>query len=145
MRLRGKVAVVTGGGTGIGKGVSKRRALEGARLEMVAFDALSSAFDQKRAKNVGGFTAAREVTKSLSEGGASAIAIECDVTNKGQVASVISGMVAHFGKIDLVGHCASVIAAKKVADLTEEDGDSIMTTNAKGTFLFERTRQVSKC
>jgi NAD(P)-dependent dehydrogenase (short-subunit alcohol dehydrogenase family) len=85
------------------------------------------------------------VTNSLSEGGASAIPIECDVTIKDQVASMISGMVAHFGRIDLVGYCASVIAAKKVADLTEEDGDSIMTTNAKGTFLFERTRQISKC
>ena len=138
MRLQGKVAAVTGGGTGIGKGVSQRLALEGARLAIVGADVLSSAFNQKGAKNVGGFTAARELAKSLSEGGVSAIAIECDVTQKNQVESMINGIVAHFGRIDLVVHCAGVITAKKVVDLTEEDWDSVMTTNAKGTFLVDQ-------
>jgi meso-butanediol dehydrogenase/(S,S)-butanediol dehydrogenase/diacetyl reductase len=138
MRLQGKVALVTGGGTGIGKGVAKRLAQEGAVLAIGGVEVLSSAFNQNGAKNVGGFTAAKELVNSLSEECVNAIAIECDVTNKGQVESMISETAAHFGRLDLVVHCAGVITAKKVADLTEEDWDSIMTTNAKGTFLVNQ-------
>jgi meso-butanediol dehydrogenase/(S,S)-butanediol dehydrogenase/diacetyl reductase len=138
MRLQGKVALVTGGGTGIGKGISKRLAQEGAKLAIAGIDMVSSAFNQTGTTNMGGYTAAKELAKSLSQDGVSAIAIECDVTKKSQVELMINKTVAHFGRVDLVVHCAGAITAKKVADLTEEDWDVIMDTNAKGTFLVDQ-------
>lgn len=118
--------------------LSWRLAREGAQLAIVGIGVISSIFNQNRAKNVGGYTAAKELAKSLSKEGVGAIAIECDVTNKGHVESMINETAAHFGRVDLVVRCAGVITAKKVADLTAEDWDSIMTTNAKGTFLVDQ-------
>ncbi|MGA3328629.1 MAG: SDR family NAD(P)-dependent oxidoreductase [Terriglobia bacterium] len=138
MRLQGKVAIVTGGGTGIGAGVSKRLAKEGARLVIVGVDFLASACNQYQTKNIGGYTAAKELAQSLSKEGVSAIAIGADVTNKAQVESMVNKAVAHFGRVDLLVHCAGVITFRNVADLTEEDWDSIMITNAKGTFLVNQ-------
>jgi len=138
MRLQGKVAIVTGGGTGIGKGVSKRLAREGAKLAIAGADFVASALNQNQTKNLGGYTAAKELAQALSKEGVSAIALEADVTNKAQVESMIHAALAHFGRVDLLVHCAGVITVRNVAELTEEDWDSNMITNAKGTFLVNQ-------
>lgn len=136
--LEGKVALVTGGGTGIGKGVVDRLSREGAKVVVSGVDLIDSTHNQYGAKNVGGFSAAKQVAAEMSARGGEAIALEADVTNAKQVQELVTATVAQYGRLDLLVHCAGVITSKPVAELLEADWDSIMDTNAKGTFLINQ-------
>lgn len=135
MKLQGKVALVTGGGTGIGKGVVELLAGEGASIAIAAADRIESGANQYGSKNIGGYTAAKAVAEGLKKKRMDAIAIEADVTNAASVQKMIDKTVETFGKLDILVNAAGVITCKNVLDLTEDDWDSIMRTNAKGTFL----------
>jgi len=135
MELKGKVALVTGGGTGIGKGVVELLAREGASIAIAAADIVKTSANQYGSKNIGGYTAAKAVVEDLRKKGINAIAIETDVTDSNSVQKMIDKTVETFGKLDILVNVAGVITCKNVIDLTEDDWDSIMTTNAKGTFL----------
>ncbi len=137
-QLADKVAIVTGGGTGIGKGIAKRLHSEGATVVVNGIDSVRTVSNQYRTKNLGGFTAAQEVAADLSELGGEASAIEADVTDQAQVDMLIKKTVQAYGRVDLLVHCAGIITSKPVVELTQDDWDSIMTTNAKGTFLMNQ-------
>jgi len=146
MELKGKVALVTGGGTGIGKGVVELLAREGASIAIAAADIVKISANQYGSKNIGGYTAAKAVVEDLRKKGINAIAIETDVTDSNSVQKMIDKTVETFGKLDILVNVAGVITCKNVIDLTEDDWDSIMTTNAKGTFLTnkEAVKQMKK-
>ena len=76
--------------------------------------------------------------EKLQAKGVEAIAIEADVTDAKQVENMVAKTVETYGRLDILVHAAGVIVSKTVADTTEEDWDSIMTTNLKGTFLVNK-------
>ncbi|WP_208539111.1 SDR family NAD(P)-dependent oxidoreductase [Algihabitans albus] len=130
--LQGKVALVTGGGTGIGKGIAERFHGLGMKVVLAGLDQAQDTANQYFGRNMGGYTAARQLADSLGDG---AIALDTDVTDAGQVAAMTAATVESFGRIDVLVNGAGVITAKPVEDLSEADWDSVVGVNAKGTFL----------
>jgi meso-butanediol dehydrogenase/(S,S)-butanediol dehydrogenase/diacetyl reductase len=119
MKLEGKVALVTGGGRGIGRGIVMRLAEAGADVA-VADLILENA--QKVAEEV----------KTL---GRKASAIQADVSQWDQVKAMVKQAVDQLGKLDIAVNNAGVINIKPVEELTPEDWDFVNNVNAKGVFL----------
>lgn len=115
-----RVAVVTGAARGIGKAVAERIAREGVKI--VASDVLD----------------AGETVQSILNEGGEALFISCDVTDAEQAGNLIERTAREFGRIDILVHCAGVIAVSPVHQLDEAEWDHVMGVNAKGTFLTNR-------
>ena len=118
-RLAGKVALVTGAGSGIGKETALRFAAEGARV---------AAADLK------GDTA--RATAALI--GGDALGLELDVTSAASIAAGLETLLAHFGGIDVVVNNAGVTIVGSIMDLTEEQWDRELDTNLKSIFLVSK-------
>ncbi len=116
--LNGKVAVVTGGGSGIGSGICRALAAEGARLVVADVDAAR----------------AEEIATSLREQGASARAEAVDVSDLGSVAQLAEVTLSEFGAVDVVCNNAGVYVGGSVRDLTPDDWRWVMSVNLDGVF-----------
>lgn len=119
MRLKDKVAVVTGAAAGIGLACAQRLASEGAKV------VLSDVSVEK----------GEQAAEALQETGADAIFIACDVGDKAQVDALIAGAVAAFGRLDCVIANAGIVHACDFLDLEEDDFDRVLRVNLKGVFL----------
>ena len=122
-RFSGKVAFVTGAGTGIGKSIAKRLASEGARIVVADLNpdwANSSA---------------EEISK---DNHSETLAKKMDVTSAEEVESVIGEVWKSFGPIDFLVNNAGVSTMNRVVDLSEKEWDFNMNVNAKGVFLVSR-------
>lgn len=131
----GKVALITGGGTGIGKGIALRFARAGMKLALAGLENAPSADNQYGSNRIGGFSAAQAVAADI---GSNAIAIEADVADAESVAAMFARTVEQFGRVDVVVNAAGVVTARPIAELGEAEWDNIMDVNAKGTFLVSR-------
>jgi NAD(P)-dependent dehydrogenase (short-subunit alcohol dehydrogenase family) len=114
-----KIAIVTGGGGGIGGAVAERFAREGAKLAVADIDA-----------NVAQTQAAR-----LADKGADAIALTADVTKKEFVHGMVQAALDRWGRIDILVNVAGGADRKPVADMTAADWDHIVEMNLKSVFL----------
>lgn len=119
MRLKNKVAIVTGAAGGIGLACAQRLAAEGAKV------VLSDLSVEK----------GEQAAESIQESGADALFIACDVGEKAQVDALIAGTVAAFGRVDCVVANAGIVHACEFLDLEEEDFDRVLRVNLKGVFL----------
>ena len=123
MELKGRVAIVTGGGTGIGRAVCVRLAKAGAAGVVVNYSR-----SEADAKN----TVA--VVESL---GAQAIAHKADISDESQVLAMVADAVKRFGRLDVLVNNAGTtqfIPHADLAALTDEVWDEILSVNVKGTF-----------
>jgi NAD(P)-dependent dehydrogenase (short-subunit alcohol dehydrogenase family) len=119
-KLAGKIALVTGGGGGIGRATSLAYAREGAKVAVVDVNGL----------------AARDVAEAVASLGGEAIGIETDVSRDDQVAAMVEKVVAHFGRLDIAFNNAGIdIEHEPLAKTTEETFDKLMSVNVKGVFL----------
>lgn len=112
--LAGKVAVVTGGAAGIGRGIVE--SLREAGAEVVIAD-LNVEGAQKTAEEVG------------------ASAIKLDVTNREQVREAFARVVADHGSLDIVASNAGVYPQSSLDEMTDEDWDKMLTINTKSVFV----------
>ena len=120
MNLQGKVAIVTGADSGIGKAIAHRFARDGAN---VVVDYGSKA-DQ-----------AHEVVAALEAIGAKAFAIQCDVSDPEQVETLISETVEKFGRLDILVNNAGIEKKSKFVDMPEADWHEIIAVNLTGPVL----------
>ena len=120
INLRDKVAIVTGGGRGIGRVIARTFAQEGARVAIVDFkqDLLDDA------------------TAEWEKAGWDGLRVNADVRDKAQVKAAVDAIVAKYGRVDILVNDAGVASGTRVAELAEEVWDANFDTNAKGTFLM---------
>jgi NAD(P)-dependent dehydrogenase (short-subunit alcohol dehydrogenase family) len=118
-RLKGKVAIVTGGGAGIGGGISRVFAREGASVAIAEIDPV-----------IGENTAA----KIRADGGI-ALFVETDVSKDNSIRTMIDRTAAEFGGIDVLVNNAGVGIGKTAEQSSVEEWELIMNINARGTFL----------
>jgi 3-oxoacyl-[acyl-carrier protein] reductase len=118
-RLKGKVAIVTGAGRGIGEGVARRFAREGAAV--VAAQRTYSEVE-------------RVVDTIVQEGG-SAIPIETDVRDEQRVRNLIDTTLENYGRLDVLCNNAGVGLLRTVVESTMEEYDYVMEPNLRGVFL----------
>jgi NAD(P)-dependent dehydrogenase (short-subunit alcohol dehydrogenase family) len=122
-RLAGKVAVITGAGSGIGRAVSLLFAEEGASVVVVDI------FGDR----------AEETAGQINSNGGTAIAFEANVAVESEIAAAIDEAVSRFSKLDILHNNAGVgqpgSGSVPFEEVTEEDWDHVMNVNLKGVFF----------
>jgi NAD(P)-dependent dehydrogenase (short-subunit alcohol dehydrogenase family) len=125
--LKGKVAVVTGAGHGIGRGEALELASEGARV--VVNDLGGSVTGEGADKRP-----AEEVAELIRSRGGDAVANYDDVSDWAGAADLIRQAVEAFGRLDVVVNNAGIVRDRMLFSLTEQDWDSVLRVHLKGTF-----------
>jgi meso-butanediol dehydrogenase/(S,S)-butanediol dehydrogenase/diacetyl reductase len=121
IKLDGKVAIVTGSGRGIGRGIAMRLAADGAAV--VVSDIL--------------FDNAQKVVGEIEAAGGTAMAIKTDVTKQAECEDLVAKAVEKYGKLDIMVANAGIGIVKVSLDHTEEDWDKTMAVNVKGVFFCD--------
>ncbi len=119
MRLKDRVAVVTGAGRGIGRGIAAEFAREGARVVIAEVDKAT----------------ARDAQAQLAAAGGTARAIPCDVATEDDIRRLITETEEAFGGIDVLVNNAAVGVYKSLTEATAEDFDRAVAVNLRGVFL----------
>src|SRR3984893_14584525 len=122
VRFDGKVALVTGGGRGIGAATCEVFARDGASLAVCDMDEAP----------------AQDVAGPLGERG---LASACDVTSREQVESAVQRTVDRFGRLDILVCCAGITRDNLVHKMSDDDWDGVIDTHLKGSFLCAQAAQ----
>lgn len=119
MRLEGKVAIVTGAGSGIGAASAKLFAKEGAKV--VVADWIEEGGNQ--------------TVSEIKTAGGEAIFVKTDVSKAADIDALVSKCVEAFGKLDILYNNAGVVSQGKIEATTEEDWQKVIDVDLKGVFL----------
>ena len=122
MKLKDKVAIVTGSGKGIGEGIARVFSQEGAIVVVAC-----------RTESEG-----NKVADELGQKEGRALYIRTDVSNSKSIFNMIETTVDKFGKIDVLVNNAGYHLPKNIIDTSEEEWDSIIDTNLKSTFFCSK-------
>ena len=118
--LKERVALVTGGGRGIGRGIAEALAAQGARVVVAA--RTRSELD--------------EAVAAIEADGNAARAVEMDVSDLASIREGVEAALAHYGRIDILVNNAGINIVNPIEDVTEEDYDRIMDVDLKGIFFL---------
>lgn len=118
-RLKDKVAVITGSGSGLGEGIARLYAEEGARLVV-----------SNRSEEGG-----RAVTEDLLNQGVEAIFLKADVSIESDCRALIDGAAEHFGQIDILVNTVGWSARGTIEDTSVEKWDAVFATNVRSSFI----------
>jgi NAD(P)-dependent dehydrogenase (short-subunit alcohol dehydrogenase family) len=121
-RFTGKIALVTGAGSGIGKGVALRLAREGANVAVADI-------------NQAGIDA---VAKEVSALGVKAAAFKLDISRLTEITAVVEKTVQEFGRIDIFVNSAGIVQSNNFTEVTEEIWDRVIDINQKGTAFLNQ-------
>ena len=118
MPLHGRIAVITGGASGIGLAITQRLAQNGARVAVFDVD----------------YASAERLVERLQADGSSALAVKVDVSDRRQVDAAAREVRDKLGLIQVLVNCAGIEAFEPFQSITEASWDRIMSVNLKGTF-----------
>jgi NAD(P)-dependent dehydrogenase (short-subunit alcohol dehydrogenase family) len=116
MDFEGRVAVVTGGGNGIGSGICRALAAEGVRVAVSDVDE----------------SAASRVATSIRDGGGTAIAVRTDVSRRAEVEALAATTRSELGGVDIVCNNAGVLVGGPMLETTEDDWQWLLSVNLMG-------------
>lgn len=122
MRLAGKVAIVTGGGGGIGAATAEAFAAEGARVVVVDING----------------EAAQAVADRITEAGGVAIGVTADVSSEADIKAVVAAAVETYGGVHVVFNNAGIIVRTTVEETAVEQWDRVFAVNVRSIFLMCR-------
>lgn len=120
--IRGKVAVITGGASGIGLAAAATLARFGAKVAILDIN-----------EEQGRFAAA-----GINAAGGEAVSFRCDVTSAAQCQETVAAVKETFGRVDILFNNAGVIRRKTVVETEERDWDLVMDVTLKGAFLLSK-------
>ena len=121
-RLEGKVALVTGAGSGIGRAVALRLAQEGARVFCVDLHAESL----------------EQTCEAVLSSGGTALARRCDVSSEADVRASVAAAAAAWGRLDHLSNMAGILRFDHFHEIELDDFRRVIEVNLYGTFLFCR-------
>ncbi|MGI6650010.1 MAG: SDR family NAD(P)-dependent oxidoreductase [Bacillota bacterium] len=119
MKLADKVAIITGGATGIGRTTALLFAQEGARVVVADYNAEQG----------------RKTVEEIQQGGGSSLFVQVDVSSGTQVQKMVEETVRHFGTVDILFNNAGIGTQGSVVELAEEEWDRVININLKGIYL----------
>ena len=122
MRLKDKVALVTGAGAGIGKAIAETFAKEGAKVVVNDLNA----------------DTAQAVADGINKGGGAAASVQADVSKEADAVKIVKFTVDTYGRLDVLVNNAGIELIKPTHELTEQDWDAVMNVNLKGCFLVSK-------
>ena len=117
-RLDGKTAIVTGGGSGIGRAIASLFGKQGAEVCILDYDE----------------TAATNVADEIKSNGGRAHGIKCDVSNHELVHSIVQAIIKNFSYVDILVNNAGVAHIGTAENTKEEDFDRLFNVNVKGVY-----------
>jgi NAD(P)-dependent dehydrogenase (short-subunit alcohol dehydrogenase family) len=121
-RLKEKVAIITGGGTGIGRAIALACGREGAKVAVLG-----------RRRDV-----LAQVAKELAQTGAAGMAVTCDISKSDDTRGAVEQVEEEFGGIHVLVNNAGALSVSTVETIAEEEWDRVIQTNLKGPFLMSR-------
>lgn len=127
VNLKDRVAIVTGGGQGIGAATAQRLADAGAAVAVV---------DLVEAN-------AKAVATKISDDGGVAVGVACDVSQEDQVAAAVEQTVSDLGPVGILVNNAGVLRDNLLFKMSVDDWSTVIDTHLRGTFLFTRAAQAS--
>jgi len=119
MRLKDKVAAVTGGGQGIGRAIALALGREGANVVVADLD----------------LEAAGQAVREIEAGEGRALAVRADVTRPADAAAIVQAAVEAFGRLDILVNNAGIYPSADIVDIDAAQWDLVLAVNLKGTFL----------
>jgi hypothetical protein len=122
MRFNGEVAIVTGASKGIGVGIAKVLANDGAKVVVVA-------------RNEEG---GQKTVNEIRQAGGDAFFVKADIADEEQVKAMVQAVLKHYGRIDILVNNAGLGVYKSISDATSEDWDRCMNVDMKGVFLCSK-------
>ena len=122
MKFKGKVAVITGGSSGIGKSIAEVLSTEGANIIIADINI----------KN------ATEIVNKIVGLGIKSFAMKTDVSKSYDVEALFETTLKNFGRVDFLINSAGVCPVQTFEEISERDWDFVMNTNLKGTFLCSK-------
>ncbi len=122
LSLESKVAMVTGGASGIGRGISIRLAEMGAFVAVLDIDE----------------TKGRASAADIEANGGAAAFLNCDVRRAAECRRAVKLMIEEAGNIDILCNCAGIAIRKDIVDLTEDEWDLALDVTLKGIYLLSR-------
>src|SRR5215208_7107446 len=123
LRLAGKVTIVTGSSSGIGKAIALRFGAEGAKVVVTA-------------RRIG---LCERTVDQITKAGGEAWAVQTDVTDERQVRQLVEQTVTRYGRLDVLVNNAGMVAGGPLAETTTKAFDDVMNVNLRGTFFCCRT------
>ena len=122
MILKDRIAIVTGGGQGIGRAICGIFAEEGASVVVADIDESS----------------ARETARQLNRSGHKASAVRADVSVGAEIDALVDGTLRDLGRVDILVNNAGLAVFRSVEECTVEEWDRVMAVNLKGPFLLAK-------
>jgi NAD(P)-dependent dehydrogenase (short-subunit alcohol dehydrogenase family) len=125
MKLENKVAIVTGAGAGIGRGIAERYAREGAAVILAELDPVSG----------------QAAVEAINEFNGNAVFVKTDVSEENQIQSMVEETLARFGRIDILCNNAGILFFEREApahELSSEVWDRTMAVNLRGYWLTSK-------
>lgn len=122
MRFQGKVAIVTGGASGIGRATAEKLAAEGAKVVVADYDAATG----------------EETVAAIRREGGDARFVRVDVSDAGEVDAMVNAAIENYGGIDVLFNGAGILALGSILDTDEKAWRRVLDVNLTGTFLCSR-------